>query len=228
MKDPGRYHRLVGRLNYPTVTTPNITFAVSVVSQFMKEPCDSHWNVVILILRYLKNAPGRGLIYGDKGNAKIVCYSDADRARSPSDRRSTSGYCVPIGGNLTWRSKKPNTVARSSAEVEYRAMAATASEITWLRQLLQQLKFGDTQDTRLLCDNQTALHISSNLVFHERTKHIEIDCHFVREKVLLGEIITDFVSSGDQLVDMLTESLKGSHVDNMCNKFGSYNIHAPA
>ena len=106
-------------------------------------------------------------------------------------------------------------------------MAAVAFEITWLRQLLQQLKFGDTQDTRLLCDNQVALHISSNPIFHERTKQIEIDCHFVREKVLSGEIITDFVNSGDQIADMLTKSLKGSRVDNICDKLGSYDIYVP-
>ena len=188
----------------------------------MKEPCDSHWNVVIQILWYLKNAPGCKLIYGDKGNAKIVRYFDADWAGSPSDRRST---CVLIRENLiSWRSKKQKTVARFNAKAEYRAMAAVAFEITWLRQLLQQLKFGDTQDTRLLCDNQVALHISSNPIFHERTKHIEIDCHFVREKVLSGEIIIDFVNSGDQLADMLTRYLKRSRVENICNKLGSYDI----
>ena len=116
LKDPRRYCHLVGRLNYLIVTRPDITFVVNVVSQFMKEPCDSHWNAMICILQYFKNAPGCKLIYGDKGNDKIVCYSDADWAGSPSDRRSTSGYCVLIGGNLiSWRSKKQLTVARSSA-----------------------------------------------------------------------------------------------------------------
>ena len=107
-------------------------------------------------------------------------------------------------------------------------MEAIPSEITWLRQLFQELKFGDTQDTRLLCDNQVVLHIASKSIFHEQTKHIEINCHFVREKVLSGEIITNFVSSGDQIADLFTKYLKGSRVDNICNKLGSYDIYAHA
>jgi len=129
-KGPRRYCRLVGKLNYLTVTRPDITFAVS---QFVKESCDNQWNVVIRILQYLKNAPSRKLICGDKGNAKNVYYSDANWAGSPSNRGSTSGYCVLTGGNLTsWRSKKQKTIAISSVEAKCHAMAAIASKVTWL------------------------------------------------------------------------------------------------
>lgn len=92
-------------------------------------------------------------------------------------------------------------------------MAATTYELTWLRQLLQQVKLGDVKVMKLICDNQAALHIAFNLDFHEITKHIAIDCHFVRDKVHLGEIITDFVGSNDQLDDMLTKSLRGPRVE---------------
>ncbi|KAK2350679.1 hypothetical protein QL285_021927 [Trifolium repens] len=129
---------------------------------------------------------------------------------------------------ISWRSKKQNTVALSSAEAEYRAMAAASKEIAWLKNLLLELKLGDLQATKLICDNQAALHIASNPVFHERTKHIEIVCHFVSDKVLSGEITTYFVKSEDQLADMFTKSLKGSRVDYICNKLGSYNIYDPA
>ena len=120
LSDPGRYKRLVGKLNYLTVTRPDISFAVSVVSQFLTSPCKDHWNALIRILKYIKNAPGKGLIYKDKGHTQIIGYSDADWASSPVDRRSTSEYCVFIRGNLvSWKSKKQNVVAQSTIEVEY-------------------------------------------------------------------------------------------------------------
>ncbi|RVX18130.1 Retrovirus-related Pol polyprotein from transposon RE2 [Vitis vinifera] len=170
--DPGRYRRLVGKLNYLTITRPDISFPVSVVSQFLQSPCDSHWDAVIRILRYIKSTPGQGVLYQNRGHTQVVGYTDADWAGSPTDRRSTSGYCVFIGGNLiSWKSKKQDVVARSSAEAEYRAMALATCELIWLRHLLQELRFGKDEQMKLICDNQAALHIASNPVFHERTKH---------------------------------------------------------
>ncbi|RVW34023.1 Retrovirus-related Pol polyprotein from transposon TNT 1-94 [Vitis vinifera] len=185
--DPGRYRRLVGKLNYLTITRPDISFPVSVVSQFLQSPCDSHWDAVIRILRYIKSTPGQGVLYENRGHTQVVGYTDADWAGSPTDRRSTSGYCVFIGGNLiSWKSKKQDVVARSSAEAEYRAMALATCELIW-----------------------PALHIASNPVFHERTKHIEVDCHFIREKIASGCVATSFVNSNDQLADIFTKSLRG-------------------
>ncbi|RVW91530.1 putative mitochondrial protein [Vitis vinifera] len=106
-------------------------------------PCDSHWDVVIRILRYIKSTPGQGVLYENRGHTQVVGYTDADWAGSPTDRRSTSGYCVFIGGNLiSWKSKKQDVVARSSVEAEYRAMALATCELIWLRHLLQELRFG--------------------------------------------------------------------------------------
>ena len=100
LRDLGRYRRLVGKLNYLTITRPNISFPVSVVSQFLQSPCDSHWDAVVCILRYIKGTPGQGVLYENRGHTQVVGYNDADWASSPTDRRSTSGYCVFIGGNL--------------------------------------------------------------------------------------------------------------------------------
>ncbi|XP_070044037.1 uncharacterized mitochondrial protein AtMg00810-like [Nicotiana tomentosiformis] len=229
LRDPTRCRRLIGKLNYLTVTRPDISFPVSVVSQFMDSLCDSHWDAVVRILRYIKSAPGKGLLFEDRGHEQIVGYTDADWTGSPFDRRSTSGYCVLVGGNLvSWKSKKQNVVARSSAEAEYRAMAMATCELVWVKQLLKELKFGEISKMELVCDNQAALHIASNPVFHERTKHIEIDCHFVREKILSGDIVTKFVKSNDQLADIFTKSLIGSRISYMCNKLGTYDVYAPA
>ncbi|RVW71518.1 Retrovirus-related Pol polyprotein from transposon TNT 1-94 [Vitis vinifera] len=153
----------------------------------------SHWDAVIRILRYIKSTPGQGVLYENRGHTQVVGYTDADWAGSPTDRRSTSGYCVFIGGNLiSWKSKKQDVVARSSAEAEYRAMALATCELIWLRHLLQELRFGKDEQMKLICDNQAALHIASNPVFHERTKHIEVDCHFIREKIASGCVATSF------------------------------------
>ncbi|RVW32180.1 Retrovirus-related Pol polyprotein from transposon RE2 [Vitis vinifera] len=159
--DPGRYRRLVGKLNYLTITRPDISFPVSVVSQFLQSPCDSHWDAVIRILRYIKSTPGQGVLYENRGHTQ---------------------------------SKKQDVVVRSSAEAEYRAMALATCELIWLKHLLRELRFGKDEQMKLICDNQAALHIASNPVFHERTKHIEVDCHFIREKIASGCVATNFVN----------------------------------
>ena len=120
-------------------------------------------------------------------NLSLVDCTDSDWAGNQTDRRSTSGYFTFVEGNLvTWRSKKQNVVSRSNAESEYRIMTQSASEIIWIYQLLDEVGLKTSVPTKLWCDNQVAPHIASNPVFHERTKHIEIDCHFVREKILQG------------------------------------------
>ncbi|RVX16137.1 Retrovirus-related Pol polyprotein from transposon RE1 [Vitis vinifera] len=156
-------------------------------------------------------------------------FSYASWAGSPSDRLSTSGHCVFIRGNLiSWKSKKQDVVARSSTEAEYRAMALATCELIWLRQLLQELRFGKDKQIKLVCDNQAALYIASNPVFHERTKHIEVDCHFIREKIASGCVATSFVNSNDQLADIFTKSVRGPRIKYICNKLGAYDIYAPA
>ena len=100
LRDPRRYRRLVGKLNYLTTTRPNISFPVSVVSQSLQSPCDNHWDAAVRILRYVKGTPGQGVLYENRGHTQIVGYSDADWAGSPTDRRSTLEYCVFIRGNL--------------------------------------------------------------------------------------------------------------------------------
>ena len=227
-EDPKRYRRLIGKLKYLTVTRPNIAHSISIVSQYMSSPTVDNWAAEEHILCYLKGTPGRGILYSNHGHNRVECFTDVDWAESKEDRRSTSGYCVFVGGNLvSWKSKKQGVVSRSSAESEYRAMAQSVCEITWLHQLLMEVGIKTVVPPKLWCDNQAALHITSNHVFHERTKHIEIDCHFVREKIQLGLISTRYVKTGEQLDDIFTKALSGDRVSYLCNKLGMIDIYAP-
>ena len=119
-------------------------------------------------------------------------------------------------------------MVRSSVEAGYRAMTLATCELIWLRHLLQELRFGKDEQMKLICDNQVALHITSNLVFHERTKHIEVDRRFIREMIASGCVAISFVNSNDQLAEIFTKSLRGSRIKYICNKLGAYNIYAPA
>ncbi|XP_031268175.1 secreted RxLR effector protein 161-like [Pistacia vera] len=224
--DPEKYRRLIEKLNYLMVICPDIAYPVSVVSQFMASPTVHHWAALEQILCHLKRALGCCILYANHSHSHIECFSDADWAGFKVDRRSTSGYCVFVGGNLiSWKSKKQNVLSRSSAESEYRAMAQAVCQIMWIYQFLTEIGLETSVPAKLWCDNQAALHIASNLVFHERTKHIEIDCHFVREKLQQGLISIGYVKTGEQLGDIFTKALIGIQVDYLCNKLDMIDIY---
>ena len=181
--------QLVRSLIYLTVTHPNISYAVHVISQFMSALRSPHYADVLKILQYLKGSIFDGLHFSSHSSLTLQAYSDADWASDPTDRRSTIGYCFLLGDSLiSWRSKKQTVVARSNTEVEYRALAATRIELIWLRWLLQDLGVDCSTATKLYHDNRSAIQIAHNDVFHERTKHIEIDYHFIRHHLLQGTL----------------------------------------
>ncbi|KAM1135997.1 hypothetical protein ACFX2B_033758 [Malus domestica] len=154
--------------------------------------------IVKRILRYLKGSIGRGLLMTKNDSTAIIGYTDADWAGNSFDCKSTTGFCSFVGGNLvTWHNKKQTVVARSSAEAEYRAMASTAIKLIWLKSLQLDLGFPSNEPMPMFCDNQAAIHITSNPVFHERTKHIEVDCHYVRAQVQSKIITTYYTRSHD-------------------------------
>ncbi|KAL6335920.1 hypothetical protein AAG906_003545 [Vitis piasezkii] len=182
--DKVRYQRLVGKLIYLSHTRPDIAYAVSVVSQFMHNSSEDHMGVVIRILRYLKSSPGKGLMFSENVHLNIEGYMNADWAGNILDRNSTSGYFTFMGGNLvTWRSKKQKVVALSSAEVEFRDMAKGLCELLWLRSLLIEVDFPPSSTMNLLCDNKTAIDISHNPIQHNRTKHVGVDQHFIKQNL---------------------------------------------
>ncbi|WMV07775.1 hypothetical protein MTR67_001160, partial [Solanum verrucosum] len=136
-------------------------------------------------------------------------------------RRSTTGYSIYLGANcISWTSKKQTTVARSSAEAEYRALASTAAEMTWILYLLHDLGVFLRSVPTLYCDNMSALYMTVNPVMHARTKHVEMDYHFVREKVARGQLLTQFVTSKDQLADIHTKALTKQVFSGFRSKLG--------
>ncbi|KAK6144629.1 hypothetical protein DH2020_021449 [Rehmannia glutinosa] len=208
LSDPTLYHSVVGALQYLTITHPEISFAVNKVCQFMQTPREPHWSAVKRILRYLKGTCSFGLFIQPSATLSIHAYSDLDWAGCPDDRRSTHGYCVYLGPNLiSWSAKKQTTTSRSSTEAEYRAIAFVTTELCWIRSLLNELSLLPECSPILWCDNIGATYLTANPVFHARTKHIEVDVHFVREKVAKGELSIRFISTVDQLADIMTKSL---------------------
>uniref|UniRef100_A0A2N9HLR0 Reverse transcriptase Ty1/copia-type domain-containing protein n=1 Tax=Fagus sylvatica TaxID=28930 RepID=A0A2N9HLR0_FAGSY len=205
--DPTSFRSLVGALQYLTFTRPDLSFAVNQVCQFMHSPTDTHLIAAKRILRYVKGSLSSGLLF-QPGSLNLQAYADADWAGDPIDRRSTSGYVVFLGSTpITWVSKKQCTVSRSSTEAEYRSLASATAEVFWIRMVLKDLGIFLPNPPILWCDNLSALALASNPVFHARTKHIEVDYHFIREKVVRRDVVVKFISTTDQLADILTKCL---------------------
>jgi len=164
----------VGRLIYLTITHPDLCYAVHILSQFMQHPRAEHMTAACRVLRYIKGTHGCGILLQSNGALQLTAYCDSDWGSCPLTRRSLTGYLMTFGGSsVSWKTKKQTTVSKSSAETEYRSMAATTSELVWIKSFLASLGVFHTQAMQLFCDSQAALHIARNLVFHERTKHTD-------------------------------------------------------
>jgi hypothetical protein len=222
------YRALVGKLLYLTSTRPDIAFPVQQLSQFLDKPTTSHFKAAQKVLRYLKGTPGLGLFFPRNSSLQLLGFSDADWGGCPDSRRSITGYCFFIGNSLIcWRSKKQLTVSKSSSEAEYRALASATCELQWITFLLTDLKIQCDKLPALYCDSQSALHIASNPVFHERTKHLDIDCHIVRERLQGGLMKLMPISGYDQTADILTKALHPANFHRFISKLGLLNIFRP-
>ncbi|XP_019086236.1 PREDICTED: uncharacterized protein LOC109126824 [Camelina sativa] len=206
--DPTLYRSLAGALQYLTFTRPDITYAVQQVCLHMHDPREPHLNALKRIIRYIKGTITHGIHLKPASISTITAYTDADWAGCTTTRRSTSGYCVFLGDNIvSWSSKRQQTVSRSSVEAEYRGVANVVAETSWLRNLLLELHCPISTATIVYCNNVSAVYLSTNPVQHQRTKNIEIDIHFVRERVAVGDVRVLHVPSAYQYADIFTKGL---------------------
>ncbi|GKV19984.1 hypothetical protein SLEP1_g30170 [Rubroshorea leprosula] len=221
LSDAQPYRQLVGSLQYLALTRPDISFAVNKLSQFLHAPSDVHWQAAKRILRYLKGSLFHGLLLRQQPISPLHAFFDSDWAGDKDTYHSTTGYVVFLGSNpISWRACKQKTIARSSTEAEYRALAAASSELVWIKHLLHELGHPVSECLAIYCDNVGATHLSSNPVMHTRMKHIAIDLHFVRELVDHKVLRVSHISNVDQLADGLTKPLSSRRFAQLRTKIG--------
>ena len=174
----------------------------------------------------MKGAPGKGIRYCYSSSDNVLeGYSDVDWAKCLKTRKSVTGYCIYFNKCLiSWKSKKQNTLSKSSTKAEYRSMSSVAREIIWIQKLLADLNTKITLPVVLFCDNKSALQLTINPVFHERSKHFEIDVHFIREKIAKGVLSTKKIGSQDQIVDILTKHLPVYQHKFLCDKLTMFDM----
>lgn len=207
-EDKTLYSSVIEALQYATITRPDIAYSVNKLSQFMQESKVIHWQGCKRILRYLQGTLNYGLYFTPGNKMEISTFTDADWGADRDDRKSTDGYCMFLAGNLvSWSSKKQKVVSTSSTEVEYRSLSNGATELTWLQSLLAKMNIKLEKRPIIWCDNKSAIALAENPVFHGRTKHIEIDVHFVRNKISNREFDLKYVESKNQVADIMTKAL---------------------
>ncbi|GKA12808.1 ribonuclease H-like domain-containing protein [Tanacetum coccineum] len=206
--DSTLYCSLAGALQYITLTRADLSYVVQQVCLYMHDPREPHFNALKRILRYVRGTVDYGLQLHVSSTTQLTAYTDVDWSGYPVTRRSTSRYCVFLGDNLlSWSAKRHVTLSRSSTEAEYHGVANVVAETAWIRNLLRELHTPLFTTTLVYYDNVSAVYMSGNLVQHQRTKHIEIDIHFVRDFVAKGEVCVLHVPSRFQYADIFTKGL---------------------
>ncbi|KAL9237262.1 hypothetical protein vseg_011835 [Gypsophila vaccaria] len=188
----------------------------------------SQWEASLRVFRYLKSNPGQGIVFRVDSVLKLEAYCDAAYSSCPITRWSITAYFVFLGGSpISWKTKKQATTSLSSTEAEYRVMTAATCETLWLKGLLDGIGIRIHEPVRLHCDNQSAMHITNNPVYHERTKHIEIDCHLIHTHIRNGVVVPCYIHTQSQLADILTKTLGRPQFNVLLDKLGISDSHAP-
>ena len=211
--DVNLYRSIVGSLIYASMTTrPDITHAVNITSRFMHAPTTAHMRAALKILRYLSGTTNHGIHYANHNNntteVSVTAYCDADWGGDKSDRKSTTGFCVFVNDNLiSWGTKKQPTVALSTAEAELMAIVEVVKEVKWMSMVLHELNLPVKKPMMIYSDNQAAGKMSQHDVDHERTKHIDIRYHFIRDEITNNEVAVKWVRTEQQVADIFTKML---------------------
>ena len=219
--DEGLYRSLIGCLMYLTATRPDIMQAVSLLSRYMHCASEIHFQAAKRILRYVKGTVDYGIRFSQVKNFNFHGFSDSDWAGCADDMRSTSGYCFTFGSEIfSWCSKKQDVIAQSTAEAEYVAAAAAVNQALWIRKLMTDLHMKQEDCTQIFVDNEAAISISNNPVFHGKTKHFKIKLYFLREVQKEGEVQLIFCKTEDQSADIFTKALPKERFEFLRQKLG--------
>lgn len=220
------YQTKLGSIMYAAIgTLPQLAFAIQKLSQFSSNPSAEHLTALKRVFRYLAYVRDRnlGLTYGgkEKWPEDIVGYSDSDWASDLDDRRSTSGFVFMLGGGaISWSSKKQASPATSSCEAEYMAAAHCARHAIWLRRLFSDLSIPTSSPLTLFLDNQSAIRLTQDEMFSQRSKHIDIQYHFTRHHVLNGNLATFYCPTKDMVADIMTKALPREQHDKLTENMG--------
>ena len=221
------YQSLISNLRYLTHTRPNLLFSVGILSRYMENPNQDHYNGVKKVLRYVKGIEDYGLLY-KKGELKeeLIGYNDNDFAGDCSDRKSTSGHIFFFGGmSVSWSSQKQSIVALSSCEAEYIAATTATCQAVWMNRLIGELMHNGEMKVKFIVENQSAITLSKNLVHHNRTKHTDTRYHFIRQCIEDKKIKIAFIRTEDQLADIFTKALGKVKFQEMRGRIGICNTH---
>jgi hypothetical protein len=206
--DPTIFKSLVGSLRYLTCTRPDILYGVGLVSHYMESPTTTHFKAAKRILRYVKGTIDFGLLYPSSNEFKLVGYSDSDWGGDVDDRKSTTGFVFYLGSSaFTWSSKKQPIVTLLTCKVEYVAATLSVCHAILLVKLLKELHMPQKDATEIFVDNKLAIALAKNLVFHDRSKHINKRYHFIKECIVKKEVQLKFVKTHDQVADIFTKPL---------------------
>ncbi|KAE8707741.1 hypothetical protein F3Y22_tig00110377pilonHSYRG00343 [Hibiscus syriacus] len=219
--DPTFFKSLVGSLRYLTCTRPDILHAVGLVSRYMESPTTTNFKATKRILRYLKGTIDFGLFYSVSNDYKLVGYSDSDWGGDIDNQRSTTGFVFFMGDiAFTWMSKKQPIVTLSTCEAEYVAATSCVCHAIWLRNLLKVIGLIQEEPTKVCVDNKSAIALAKNPVFHDRSKHIDIRYHYIRECVARKDVEVEYVKSQDQVADIFTKPLTSEDFLRLRNLLG--------